>query len=318
MLRAPVAIALLVALSVPVSASLLEDTLAPLGLGVHYQEDGGVPGDAPGTCLGVDPSRTLVLDGSRSPGMLVEIDDEADAFAFPLDQGVVGERVAVDLLAGLAVSYDLAFDVFSPDCQSSVFNATSAYYDPAPAEPYQPPVGASTYEAKLTGYDCNSNEWKFLGNQMGGVPAPADIYVEWSNGEWEYVPVVKFTPATIAMYVTSSNLDVTVERAVIVLPSWYTGQFKLVHGPCDAVEGSNDPPQYDADANYGEFTVQEAGQHIVVITITEGNVEKAQGALEELFSGLSGGGLAATCHDVCSLALSNLSYDLGASKLAAA
>lgn len=317
MRRAPVALALLLVLAFPVSASLIEDTLdetlEPTGLDVHYQEDATVAGDAPATCEAVDAARTVVLDGSSSPGMLVEHDDEVDAFAFTLGEETVGERVAVSVLIGLLVDrYDVAFDVRSPDCASSVFDPDSAYYDPAPADPYQPPLGETTFEAGLTGYDCNPGEWKFLGNQMAGVPAPADIYVEWSNGEWEYVPVVKSTPATIAMYVTSSNLDVTVERAVIVLPAWYKGQFNLVHGPCDAVEGTPEPAPV-VDARYGEFTVQEAGQHVVIVYIEQGTVDKTQATVEALVADPPTS-VAVNCHsDICTLAFDGFSYDVGSS-----
>ena len=320
MRRAPVALALLLVLAFPASASLIEDTLddtlEPTGLGVHYQEDGGVSGDAPATCEAVDSARTVVLDGTTSPGMLVEYDDEADAFAFTLGQDTVGERVAVSVLIGLLVDrYDVAFDVRSPDCDSSVFDPVSAYYDPAPADPYQPPLGSQGFEAGLTGYDCNPDGWKFLGNQMGGIPAPADIYVEWSNGEWEYVPVVKSTPATIAMYVTSSNLDVTVARAVIVLPAAYKGQFNLVHGPCDAVQGTPEPLPV-LDARYGNFTVQEAGQHVVIVYIEQGTVDKTQETAEDLLVNPPTS-VPVSCHrDLCSLALSPTSYDLGAGQAA--
>lgn len=311
MRRAFVALALCM-LSLPVSASFVEDTLAPIG--VTYQEDAGVHGDAPATCLEAQADRGVTFAGADSAGMLVEEDDEQDAYVLSLNETVVGERVSVSMLTGILTDrYDVAFDVLSPDCLSSVFDADSAYYDPAPATPYEPPVGSTTYEATLTGYACNADQWKFLGNQMGGIPAPATIYVEWSNGEWEYVPVVKSTPATIAMYTTSSNLDVTVERAVIVLPAWYTGQFKLAHGPCDAVEGEPEPDPYvDSELNtrYGEFTVQETGPHVIIVTITRSTVDKTTDTVTDLANDPPSN-MATTCHDICTAALQFTSFDLG-------
>ena len=306
----------LVLLAMPASGSFIEQTLAPTGL--TYQADGGIHGDAPDTCETVMVERGVVLDGGEpSSGMLVEMDDESDAYGFVLDQSTVGERVVLEMLTGLLVDrYNIAFDVRSPDCGSSVFDPESAYYDPAPEQPYQPPVGSLAFEAVLTGHACDVSQWKFLANQMGGLPAPADIYVEWTNGEYAYVPVSKSTPATVAMYLTSANLDVTVARAIIVLPAWYTGQFKIASGPCDAVVGEPGP-EPTLDTRYGEFTVQEAGDHVVLVFITRGTVEKTQDTVMDL----AGPSTATqrTCHtDLCSLALRDASYDLSALKQQAA
>lgn len=315
MRRAVALVALLLAVTVPASGSLIEDTLAPAG--VTYQEDGGVHGDAPATCEAVAGAHAIEFGTAEPSNLLVEHDDESDAFAFNLSADQVGTRVSLSLLTGLVTDrYDLAFDVRSPDCASSVFDPDSAYYDPPPSDPYPNPPLGGTHEAKLTGYACDASQWKFLANQMGGLPAPETIYVEWTDGSYEYVPVSKSTPATVAMYLTSSNLDVTVARAVIVLPPTWHGQFKIASGPCDAVEGTPVEGPEHAPASYGEFTVQEEGMHIVVVSIARGTVEKTQDTAEDLLADPPTS-LNMNCHrDICKAALAMAAYDLGSAQAA--
>ncbi len=305
MRRALLAAALVALMAaVPSSASFIEDTLAPAG--VTYQEDANVHGDAPATCEDVDPARAVNFDSDASWGMLVDYDDESDAFALALDESTVGTRVGFTIGFGdAAETSDVAFDIRSPDCGSSVFDPGSAYYDPAPAEPYPNPPNGGQVEAKVTGYACDETQWKFLANQMGGIPAPATIYVEWTDGSYEYVPVDKSTPATVAMYLTDSHLDVTVARAVIVLPADYKGQFKIASGPCGAVEGV--PPVDPVhEPRLGEFTVQEAGTHVILVTITRRTADKLQDSLPDPPMAA-----AATCHYTgCAAAFSSVSFDM--------
>ena len=325
-MRRLVAVAALLLLAGPASASLIEDTLAPAndlvepttGVTATYQEDGGVHGDAPDTCLEATADRTVNLDDARTQGMLMDVDDESDAYVFELSETVVGERVQLDLLAGLVVDrHDVLFDVQAPGCTASVFDYQSSYYDRAPADPYTPPEGSVGREAGgLSGYDCG-DEWKFLANQMGGIPAPETIYVEWTDGSYEYVPVDKSTPATIAMYLTGSHPDVTVARAVIVVPADYTGEFNLVHGFCGAVQGTPELPPMPPTlgAKVGEFTVQEAGTHIVVVYIERGTVDKTVDTVEDLVNDPPTS-VPLSCHtDICSVALAESSYDMGAVRL---
>lgn len=312
-MRHVVALLALLVAAAPATASLIEDTLAPTG--VTYQEDGGVHGDAPGTCEEAVAAHAVEFGTDEPVNMLVEVDDEADAFVFNLTTSQVGERVALSLVTHLLTDrYDVAFDVLSPDCSSSVFDPNSTYYDRPPSDPYPLPPNGAGYEATLTGYACDANQWKFLANQMGGIPAPDTIYVEWTDGSYEYVAVDKSTPATVAMYLTSDHLDVTVARAVIVLPSTWHGQFKIASGPCDAVPGTAVEDPYlndDVTPTYGEFTVQEEGTHVILVHIVRGTVDKTQGTVNDLLADPPTQ-LDATCHrDTCSLALAYASYDLG-------
>lgn len=310
----PLAIALssLLLLAVPATASLIEDTLAPTGL--HYQEDGGVSGDAPATCQALQAARAVTLDAAATSGILLEQDeDAADVYALEITSASIGDRVSVDLLNPLLNGrYDVAIDVFSPDCASSVFDPASAYYNPPPQQPYEGsvPAGFTEREATLAGAGCDPSAWKFLANQMGGLPAPVDIYVEWTDGSYEYVPVQKSTPATIAMYRTTLHLDVTIERAVIVLPLTWKGSFHLASGPCGAVEGTPpEPPQYSP--THGEFTVMEAGTHVVLVQVTRDTVDKTTDTVEGLVNDPPTS-VPLACHrEVCSLATGEASYDLG-------
>ena len=283
----------------PASASWIEDNLAPAG--VAYQEDANIHGDAPPTCELLDASRAVNLDDVQSYGMLVDYDDEADAYALTLGESTVGTRVGLDIRLGDAAGlHTVSFDIRSPDCGSSVFDPGSAYYNPPPSDPYPNPPNGEQFEAVVTGYACDERQWKFLGNQMGGIPAPETIYVEWTDGSFEYVPVDKSTPATVAMYVTDSHLGVTVERAVIVLPADYRGQFKIASGPCTAVEGTRveAPMQGPLD---GEFTVQEAGTHVILVTISERTADGIEPPLASQ----------RTCHyTTCLAAFGAVSFDM--------
>ena len=313
MTRAKLAIPLLATflslLALPASGSLVEESLAPTGLGLHYQEDGGVAGDAPASCADLEATRAVTHAAAPSAGMLMDLDEDTqDVYALQLDESTVGTRVSVSLLTGALVdTYDVAIDVFSPDCAGSVFDPGSAYYDPAPSEPYAPPLGSRAHEAELAGAGCDPSAWKFLANQMGGIAAPETIYVEWTDGTHEYVPVQKSTPATIAMYRSTSHLDVTVARAVIVLPATWHGSFHLASAPCDAVDGVPPTPP-EQSPHYGEFTVQEAGTHVILVSVTRTVAEKAQDAPSSA---------PMSCHrDLCSMALAGISYDLGSDQAA--
>ena len=321
MARAQAILALAMLTAFPASASLIEDQLAPVQEtvgpiiapeGLYYQEDGGKLGDAPDACPDVEADRGVALNAPATDGLLMDVDDESDVYGFALDESTVGTRVAINILTGLLVErYDLAFDVLSPDCGSSVFDAESDYYEQPPADPYQPGLGQAAFNGGLTGYSCDPMGWKMLANQMGGIPAPADIYVEWTNGDFEYVPVSKETPATVAMYRTSSNLDVTVARIVIVLPATWHGQFKIASGPCDAVPGVPEEPPA-VTPTYGEFTVQEAGPHIVRVFIARGTVDKTVDTIEQTVADPPTS-IPANCHrDLCSVALQFANYDVGA------
>lgn len=319
MTRALLAVTLLLFSTLPASASLIEDTLEPTGLDLHYQEDAGVAGDAPATCETLDADRVVTHQGAESAGILFDPDEDvADVYALTLDGSTVGTRVSVAVLRGLLVdTYDVAMDVFSPDCASSVFDPESAYYNPAPTEPYAPPVGSGTHEAELSGAACDPFAWKFIANQMGGaVSAPADIYVEWTDGTWEYVPAQKSTPATIAMYRTTSNLDVTIERALIVLPATWHGSFHLASGPCTAVEGTPPTPPAKPTPYYGNFTVQEAGTHVVLVYVTRTIADKTQDTVEGIIADPPTS-VPANCHrDICTAALSLASYSVGSDQAA--
>lgn len=312
MARSTIALALVLFLALPATASFIEDST-----GQTYQEDAGVAGDAPATCQLATAARTIDLNEPAKAGMLVDYDDESDAYTLALGSSEVGQRISLSLLKGLAVSrHDIAFDVFAPGCGSSVLDPESPYYPKAPANPYTPGVGKSAYEGRTTGYDCKPSDWKFHANKIYTGNAPADVYVEWSNGQHEYVPLQKASQGTVAMYESTSNLGYTVARMVIVLPAGWQGDFKIAHGPCDGVVGdpnANAPVSY---GSYAEFTAQQAGPHIVVVHIARGAVEKTTDTVLGIVANPPTT-VPVHCHDICTLALQFASYDLGSSAVTA-
>lgn len=312
MARATLAVALLVVLALPASSSWIEDTATSLvGPEGTYQEDAGVPGDAPATCETVDLARQVAVGAEDQAGMLVEYDDESDAFAYVLDQAVVGDRLFVAVNLGtLTNRYDVAFDVFAPGCDASVLDADSSYYPKPPTDPYEPGLGWQAFSGNTSPSSCDGSEWKFHVNKIKTGSAPADIYVEWTNGDYEYVPLSKASQGTVGMYLTTSNLDYTVARAVIVLPATWQGEFKIAHGPCDAREGDGGTPEPVVAPGYAEFTVQEAGTHVIVVSISRSTVDKTTDTLNDLVNDPPTS-VPVHCHDICSLALSSTSYNLG-------
>lgn len=98
-------------------------------------------------------------------------------------------------------------------------------------------VGANiTINAKaLTDHECNNDEWHFVITQVANEGlAPPTIHVEWTNGNDEDVPLDAFT-GSVAHYVTTDNLDSTVESASATIYNSWDGQFNLSHGPCNEV-----------------------------------------------------------------------------------
>lgn len=312
MARATLAVAVLIVLALPASSSWIEETATSIvGPEGTYQEDAGVPGDAPATCETVDLARQVVVGAEDQAGMLVEYDDEADAYAYILDQTHVGDRlfVAVDL-GILTDRYDVAFDVLAPGCGASVLDAESSYYPQPPADPYDPAPGSLAYSANTVPSSCNGSEWKFHVNKIQMSSAPADIYVEWTNGDYAYVPLSKASQGTVGMYLTTANLDYTIARAVIVLPITWQGEFKVAHGPCDAIEGDGGAAPPIVEAGYAEFTVQQAGTHVIVVSISRSTVDKTTDTVNDLVMDPPTA-IPVHCHDICSLALTGISYDLG-------
>ena len=90
-----------------------------------------------------------------------------------------------------------------------------------------------TIDAKaLTAHDCDATEWHFVITQISSLAnAPAFITVTWVDAGPVNVPLSKFTGG-VAHYVTTSNLDSTVESATATIYAGWSGQFNLSHGPC--------------------------------------------------------------------------------------
>jgi hypothetical protein len=247
-------------LTAPVTASLIEDQT-----GFHYQDDGGAELDAPDQCELPQPLRAIEFNAQAKSGKLVPGDDEKDYYQLNSSASLVGVRVQVLLRAADANLANLSLDVELPGCGGSVFDPATYEQqkqalesDPkySPTEPAA--EGEKTVFAQtLTGYACDSTQWHFLINKIGGRPAPDHIRVQWSDGDIENIPSDQQTPATLAHYRTTSHLDTPVwSAAVNIVQDWH-GKFNLGSGPC---VGEPTPPHEVfsppfVQGAHGEFTI---------------------------------------------------------------
>lgn len=276
-MRRLVAVAALLLLAGPASASLIESTTSSLLESspvdppvdhVHYQADAGTEFDAPDTCEDVLASE-LAFDlpvGGEIDGLLVPVDDEVDHYRVPIGQELVGGRLTVSVF-GRDATLPLGIDVSMPACGTSV---TAPENQPAP--PPAPPAPAEGEKQvaphNLDGaYEC-SDRWFFVLNQFGGLAAPESIHVVWTDGSQEDVLLLKDTPATLAQYATLEHPGFTVESATANVPEGWTGQFNLSEGFCGAVDGEavfGEPAEVSADGTSITFTPIVAGTYILQV-----------------------------------------------------
>jgi hypothetical protein len=94
-------------------------------------------------------------------------------------------------------------------------------------------------------YDCNSDEWHFVINQVDDAAnAPASIHVTWANGQSADILLDAGSGSPVASYTTTLNLNSTVTSATASIYVAWDGQFVLSHGPCQeqATETPTDVP----------------------------------------------------------------------------
>ncbi len=248
--------------------------------GIEYQDDANVHGDAPGTCQTVDPRRILATDDGPIPAMLVENDDEADAFHIPIGSSYVGARLRLDLTASVGAELmDVAFDIVDAACGFSVFDPDADIYHPqrgVPSEPFSAKAGYQTYDyAPDAEYICDDTAWKFLIKHKRGIN-PSSLYVEWSNGDHTYIANDDLDPSQVGKYLTTHNLQHTITRLAVQMPAAFDGELTIAHGPCDLTQAvAPNPPATNATS--GEFTVVQAGNYVLIITLERGIMEKATG-----------------------------------------
>ena len=95
-------------------------------------------------------------------------------------------------------------------------------------------LGSGVQAQALVNHECIASEWHFLITQLDSESqAPAFIRVTWANGQTLDVARTGFTGKT-AHYTIAVNLNSRVTSAVAgtALPSGWSGQFNLSHGPC--------------------------------------------------------------------------------------
>ncbi len=268
------------------SAGLTRGTHGGSGIeeatGEHYQHDGGIPGDAPDSCLEVDRDRMLGTTGNATQGIVVQEDDESDVFYAPFGSDLVGQRMVFELARGLDFSpYKLGFDILDGACGFSVFDPDADIYHPErdiPAEPFTAKPAHETYDYDFTsGYICDADEWKFLIKHKRGAQ-PSALYVEWTNGDFTYVANNGDDPSEVSKYITSHNLHNTVARIAVQMPTGFSGSLQVSHGPCGlvAADGPPSPAAPSTSASGGEFTVVVPGDYVLRVWIARDIVEHAQ------------------------------------------
>ncbi|MBC7764438.1 hypothetical protein H7Y29_01860 [Microbacteriaceae bacterium] len=98
------------------------------------------------------------------------------------------------------------------------------------------PTTQSISAKALTDHTCNTTEWHFVITQVDtAANAPATISVTFGNGSTATVQLNEVTGGT-AHYLTTQNLNSTVNSATATIYAGWTGQFNLSHGPCAPVE----------------------------------------------------------------------------------
>jgi hypothetical protein len=106
----------------------------------------------------------------------------------------------------------------------------------APTVTVQPTatLGSGLQAQALNEHECVASEWHWVITGLSSEPqAPRYIRVTWANGQTLDVALSGFTGQT-AHYTIGVNLTSRVTSAVAgtALPSGWSGQFNLSHGPC--------------------------------------------------------------------------------------
>lgn len=302
-------------LSAGASASFIEDQTTQVHEDLYYQEDGNKNnhgGDAPDTCEDADPAWSLGVGHDRNvSGMLVQEDDESDAYVTPINDTHVGKRLSLEILDSIGLTaYELGFDIRTPDCSESVFDPNATLYDtsqPAKEDPVEADDGEAEHEFRDLGdYDCNPDEWKFMIQQSQDIQ-PDSLYVEYTDRSWEYVPLWHGSPANVAMYLTSTNLEDNVTRVMFAISDAWDGKFKVAHGPCD-VNGEIERPMKEPSLLSGEFTVVEPGDYVFLVFIEKDAVETTEEEISQYVPPPSS--VPVRCDDeFCTLAFDGIEYD---------
>ncbi len=268
-------------------ASLLQDTT---GGAVNYQHDEDAETDAADTCSGILDvhDKELTNETREIAGMLVPVDDEADYYGINATADILGDRIRVTVVSNVI---DVGLTVFQPECQATVFEEPEDEVE-RPSAP-APDEGNKTVEGAVDDFDCNPDEWKFMLKHGKAHTPPAEIYVDWGrpHGD-EAVSLTHVSQGQVAMYVTTQNLEYTVQSMKAEVPeAWDESFFMLSHGPCDTQTWEAEPPE--AGSNFVEFTALRTGTYGVgILSDTSANVPIIV--------------IPATCHNLCLDALEDL------------
>lgn len=251
--------ALLVALSWPASASLVED--ASDGA-VAYQFDADNHHDAPDACRDAAPGWSLPLDASVD-GLIVPPDDLSDVFLLDVPADAVGSRVTLRLREG-ADATDLDVTAFLPGCLLDVLAPEAQ--PQAPPMPPAPASGERQVAVEATPKGACGPDWFFMVQGLVGA-APGAMHAAWTDGSEASVPLTHVS-GHVAMYRTSANIANTLTGAWINLPATFTGSFEVAHAPCGIADGGAvyGPPNVAGD-DVIAFTPVRAGPHAIQVRL---------------------------------------------------
>ena len=88
------------------------------------------------------------------------------------------------------------------------------------------------YAKGLSSHGCDDTEWHFIITQVEPPElAPAEIYVTWTDGSQETLPLDGVTGKS-AHYYWYNHLEVPVQEAWTEIYDGWSGEFNLSHGPC--------------------------------------------------------------------------------------
>lgn len=268
------AIAVLMLLSLTAQASIIEDHTTKVHPDLVYQNDGGVPGDAPDECVNVDERRQVAVDeNADTDGMIVQVDDESDVYQSNTDDWS-GERLFVQVNPAQTIAdlgpvniQELDFTVWTLDCEHNVLDEDDPLYDPI--DP-QPGTNEKVVYADLSKPCKNDKDyWKF---HISG-DTPDELFIEWTNGEYERRSFIDLNDGA-GNYITTANTEYTIRTAEAIVPADWDGKFWLNQRPCDTVDGGAEPlerviPKPDKDGLYAEYEAREEA-YIIQIYLTEG------------------------------------------------
>lgn len=179
--------------------------------------------------LNVTGTPDLTVFGSTFVGSQARGVHLFDSPGFSMEDGEVRETACDVFFRGIRGASTTGTTFYSTNDQANL----TTDVDPIPCQVQTIHAGA------LSSHDCNEDEWHFVITQLTDETSPPTIHVEWGDGTVSDLSLSKVSGKTGHYETTTSeHLDTTVEQATTSVPTDWSGQFELSHGP-DACGGSS-------------------------------------------------------------------------------